>query len=234
MKISQLLMSSTVALFILAGCSKSGSDDPSAAASMQFQLTTSNPSVVVRNPTAGTITWTSGSAYATETKLEAKRNGGQVEYKSSIAQPLNLFASVITGLGNISLPAGTYTEVEYKITLNQNGSTPAMELNGQYTNSTGGITPVVFDINSLFLIKAEQSNVVVSAGTSLTALTTLDLSFVSSGITQAMMNSATVSSGKIVISASSNINIYNIMVNNLTQFHHVDVTHHVLEKVSET
>lgn len=228
MKISQMLITGTVAMFLFASCSKSGSDGGTSAtaATMQFQLTTSNPTVVVNAPTAGTITWSSGSAYAIETKLEAKRNGSQLEYKSSIAQSVNLFGSVITGLGNISLPAGTYTEVEYKITLNQSGATAAMELNGQYTNSTGGTTPVVFDINSLFLIKAEQSNVVVGANTSLTALTTLDLSFVSSGITQAMLNSATISSGKINISASSNVNLYNIMVNNLTQFHHVDVTHH--------
>jgi hypothetical protein len=227
MKISQLLMTATVAMLLLTSCSKPGSDDTSATAgSMQFQLTTSNPTVVVNKTAAGTITWTSGSAYAIETKLEAKRNGVELEFKSSTAQQVNLFGSVITGLGNISIPAATYTEVEYKISLTQNGATPALELNGQYTNSTGTVTPVVFDVTSLFVIKAEQSNVVVGSGISLTALTTLDLTFVSSGITQAMMNSATVSSGKIVISASSNINLYNILVNNLGQFHHVDVTHH--------
>lgn len=226
MKISKLLMTGTVAILILAGCSKSGSDDSGGAANMQMKLTTSNQTVVVGKPTAGTITWTSGSAYVTETKFEAKRNGIEIEFKSSNALQVNLFASVISSLGNISIPAATYTELEYKITLNQNGTVPALQLNGEYTNSVGGVTPVVFNINSLFLIKAEQNNVAVSAGTSLTALTTLDLSFVSNGITQAMMNSAVISSGKITISASSNVNLYNILVNNLTSFHHVDVTHH--------
>ena len=227
MKISQLLMTGTVAIFFLASCSKSGTDGTSAtAASMQLQLTTSNPIVVVNKPTAGSITWTSGSANATETKLEAKQNHSQLEFKSAIAQQIHVFGSVITGLGNIVIPPGTYTEVEYKITVNQNASTPALELKGQYTNGSGGVTPVVFDINSLFVIKAEQSNIVVGANTSITALTTLDLSFVSSGITQVMMNSATISGGKILISASSNINLYNIIINNLLQFHHVDVTHH--------
>ena len=228
MKISQLLMTGIAAVLLLSNCSKSGTDAASSStpASMQFQLTTSNPAVVINKTESGTISWTSGSAYATETKLEAKKNGSQLEYKSSTTQQVNLFGPVIPGLGNISIPAGTYTEVEYKLTLNQNGAIPALELNGQYTNSVGGITPVVFDINSLFLIKAEQSNVVVGAGTSITALTTLDLSVVSNGITQAMMNSAIISSGKITISASSNVTIYNILVNNLTQFHHVDVTHH--------
>ena len=228
MKISKLLLGATVAMFLFASCNKASTDGtPSAtAASMQFQLTTSNPVVVVNRVEAGTISWTSGTAYATETKLEAKQNGSQLEFKSTIAQQVNLFGSVITALGNISIPAGTYTEVEYKISLNQNGSVPALELNGLYTNSVGVVTPVVFDINSLFVIKAEQTNVVVGASTSITALTTLNLSIVSSGITQAMMNSATVNSGKITISASSNISLYNIMIGNLQQFHHVDVTHH--------
>ena len=64
------------------------------------------------------------------------------------------------------------------------------------------------------------------ANTSITALTTLNLSIVSGGITQAMLNSATISGGKILISASSNVNLYTILINNLQQFHHVDVNHH--------
>ena len=149
-----------------------------------------------------------------------------MEFQSSAVQQIDLFASVITGLGNVVLPAGTYTEVEFKITLNQNGTNPAMQLNGQYTSGTGVITPIVFNLNSLFELKAEQNNVSVTGSGSLTALTTLNLSFVSNGITQAMLNSATLTNGKIVISASSNLSIYSIITNNLQQFHHVDVTHH--------
>jgi len=227
MKISQILMAGTASLILLGSCSKSSTDGTSAtAAGIQLQLTTSNPIVVVNKTTAGTITWTSGTAYATETKLEVKQNGSQLEFKASTPVQVNLFGSVITGLGNITIPAGTYTEVEYKISVNQSGTIPALELNGQYTNNVGAVTPVVFNINSLFALKAEQSNITVGANTSITALTTLNLSSISSGITQALMNSATVSGGKITISASSNVNLYNIIISNLLQFHHVDVTHH--------
>lgn len=227
MKISQILLTGIVAILFLGSCSKSGTDGTSATpASLQLQLTTSNPFVAINKITSGSITWTSGYAYAIESKLEAKQNTSQLEFKSSNAVLVNLFGSVITGLGNIVIPAGTYTEVEYKITINQNGSTPALELNGQYTNNLGVVIPVVFDINSLFILKAEQTNIVVGGSTSITALTTLNLSSICSGITQAMMNSATISSGKIIISASSNVNLYNILINNLQQFHHVDVTHH--------
>ena len=229
MKAYHLITAISVMVAVSSGCSKSGSDitPVTTPASIQLQLTTSNPFVVVNRPeAAGSIVWTSGSAWATETKLEAKQNGSQLEFKTSVPQQVNLFSSVIAGMGNISIPSGTYTEVEFKITLNQNGSNPAVELNGQYTSGTGVVTPVVFSINTFFLIKAEQTNVVVVANTSISALTTLNLSLVSSGITQAMMNSATQTSGKILINASSNVNLYNIIINNLQQFHHVDVTHH--------
>ena len=147
-------MTGAAAMLILGGCNKAGTADSSATTpvSVQFQLATSNPFVVVNKPMiAGSINWTSGSASATEVKLEAKQSGSQLEFKSTVLQQINLFASVITGLGNITLPPGTYTEVEFKITLNQNGSNPALELNGQYSSGTGVITPVVFSINSLFL-----------------------------------------------------------------------------------
>jgi hypothetical protein len=230
MKISKLLSVGVAVMLLFGGCKKSSSDDSTASASasaLQFQLKTANPLVVINKPAApGTILWTSGTATATEVKLEAKRNGSNIEYKTPGVQQIDLFASVIVGLGSITIPVATYTEVEFKITLNQNGTNAAMELNGQYTNAVGAVTPVAFSLNSLFILKAEQANVSVTSNSTINALTTLDLSFVSNGITQAMLNSATITNGKIIISASSNINIYNIIINNLQQFHHVDVTHH--------
>jgi hypothetical protein len=227
MKIPKLLMIGAMAMLILASCKKSGSGSTSDDSSMQFQLKAANPFVTVNKPGApGSILWSSGTASATEVKLEAKKNGSQLEFKSSGIHQIDLFASVIASLGSIVIPVGTYTEVEFKITLNQNGSDPAMVLNGQYTSGTGVVMPVVFSLNSLFILKAEQTNVTVTANSSITSLTTLDLSFVSNGITQAMMNSATITGGKINISATSNTSLYNIITNNLLQFHHIDVTHH--------
>jgi hypothetical protein len=227
MKIFNLLMPVAASMLLLAGCNKSSSDAAAGNSSMQFQLKVANPLVVVNKPGAtGSILWTSGSAAATEVKMEAKKNNSELEFKSSGIHQIDLFASVVASLGSFTIPVGTYTEVEFKITLNQNGSNPAMELNGQYTNGTGGITPVVFSLNSLFILKAEQNNVSVTGNSSITGLTTLDLSFVSNSITLAMMNSATITGGKIMISASSNTGLYNIIKNNLQEFHHIDVSHH--------
>ena len=147
MKISKLLMTGAAAILILGSCKKSGTDD-APASSMQFQLKAANPLVVVNIVAGpGSILWTSGSAVATQVKLEAKQNTNQLEFKSSAVQQIDLFASVITGLGNVVIPAGTYTQVEFKITIDQIGNNPALQLNGQYTNGTGGVTPVVFNLD---------------------------------------------------------------------------------------
>jgi hypothetical protein len=225
MKAFKLLITGAAVFLLLNSCKKSGSNG--ADSTMQFQLKVANPLVTVNRVAGpGTILWTSGTAAATEEKLEAKKDNSQLEFKSSGLQQIDLFASVFANMGNLVIPAGTYTEVEFKITINQNGSNPAMELNGQYTNGSGVVTPVVFDLNSLFVLKAEQTNVTVTGNSSITALTTLNLSIVSSGITQAMLNSATLTNGKIIISTASNTNLYTIITNNLLQFHHIDVSHH--------
>lgn len=227
MKSPKFLMPLATAIIIFSSCSKPGSSDDSTSSSMEFKLGTSNPLVTVNKVAGpGTILWTSGSAYASQVKMEAKQNASELEFKSVTPHLVDLFGSVVAGMGNITLPAGTYTEVEFKITLSQNGATPAMELNGQYTNAASVVTPVVFTLNTLQLLKTEQSNVTVTSNSNFTALTTINLAFVSAGITQAMLNSATVTSGKIMISSSSNTNLYNIIVNNLQQSHHVDVSHH--------
>jgi hypothetical protein len=45
------------------------------------------------------------------------------------------------------------------------------------------------------------------------------------GITQAMLNSATVTGGSIVISSSSNVALFNIITTNLSHSHEVEVHH---------
>ena len=227
MKVSILLITITAAMLFFGSCKKSGSDGTATNSTLQFQLKADNPLVTVNKPGGqASILWTSGSAAATQEKLEAKKNENQLEFTSSDLQQIDLFGSLIANMGNIAITAGTYTEVEFKITVNQNGTNPALELNGQYTSGTGVVTPVVFSLNSLFVLKAEQANVIVTGNSTTTALTTLDLSMVSTGITQSMLNSAALTNGVTVISTASNSNLYTIITNNLLQFHHVEVSHH--------
>ena len=222
MKITNLLIAAS-SLLAFNSCKKAATSDQA----LGYQLQTINRSAVVNAPLApGNITWTSGSALATLIKLEAKNSSGtEVEFKSQLAQTIDLFSSVASNLGNVVIPPGNYSEVEFKIQLTPNGSTPALTLKGTYTSGTGLVIPVVFQVNSLLEIKAEQANVTITANTNTTALTSVNLAPLTNGISQAMLGSATVTGGSIIISATSNANLYAIITSNLIQSHEVELHH---------
>ena len=211
-------------LLFFNSCKKAATTNSQA---LQYQLQTTNRIATVNALTApGSITWNSGTASATLIKLEAKNSSNaEVEFKSTLTQQIDLFASVASTLGNVVIPPGTYSEVEFKIQMNQNGTTPALILNGQFTSGTGTITPVVFQVNSLLEIKAEQTNVTITDNSGSTAVTSLNLAALTTGITQGMLNSATLTGGSIIISATSNTNLFSIISGNLIQSHEVEVHH---------
>ncbi len=207
-------------IFFFASCKKENSQS-----SFKYKLTTTNRSNVVNRLESGNITWTAGYASANQVKFEAKNNSGtEVEYKTSVTQRIDLFASLASAIGVITLPPGTYSEIEFKAELAPNNPDATLELNGTFT-SGATTTPVIFTVNSALEIKTEKNNVVISDNASYTALTTFDLSRLTTGITEAMLNSAVKTSGKIIISASSNTGLYNMMLANLDDCDEVEFDH---------
>lgn len=199
---------------LLFSCKKN--NGPSA---INYQLKTTNHSSPTGRAagTMGTIVWTSGTAYATEIKFEAENNNSKVEYESKTPQQINLFAPV-TGLGNITVPPGTYKEVEFEIELAGTSTIPAFELRGTYNGR-----PIVFRLNQPFEIEAEKNNVTIGNNNTYTAITSLDLALLTVGVTDAALSNATLTNGEIIISANSNTVIYNLMLNNLQHLEGVEM-----------
>lgn len=178
------------------------------SAGVNYQLkATSTSSTVAR--TAGTLSWTSGYALASEIKFEAKKEGNEVEQKSKAEQKVDLFASVST-LGTVQLPAGSYKEVEFKIQLMPSQTAVAFELKGTY-----GGKAVTFQVNEALEVKGEKEGVDISDGASYTAVTSLNLSLLSLGVSSKLLDNATASNGEILISSTSNADLYAIMLANL-------------------
>ena len=218
-KASQLLSVITLML-IFAGCKKNSPG----IEGVSFQLKASNNSTAVQaKTTAASITWSSGTVTPSTVKFEAKKGTSEVEYTSATSTQVNLFNIAQSTFGNISLPEGVYSEIELKIAVNGTVPAPALELNGSYNNGTVN-TPVVFRITTPVLIKAEKNNVDISGG-AFVAVTDLNLSLYTTGITQTMLNSATQTGGSIIISSNSNAALYNIIINNISQFHHAEFNH---------
>jgi PBP1b-binding outer membrane lipoprotein LpoB len=221
MRTTKRLLSIAVSALIFTSCKKENAGAPSG---VDFQLRATNTIAALQRTDAATIQWTAGTATPTSVKFEAKKDATEVEFTSTSGQQVNLFTVAQSTFGNLTLPDGTYNEIELKIQLNGSTSVPALELNGTYNNGTANI-PVVFKVTTPLQIKAEKNNVAITSG-AFTAVTSLDLSSFTTGISQAAMNSATQTGGSIVISSASNANLYNIIISNIDRFHHAEFEHH--------
>lgn len=184
-----------------------------------YQMRTFNRSSIVNSMsgnaggiasrTNGTIIWTSGFTSITAIEFEVENNNVEVEYESQVRQKIDLFASIST-IGNINVPAGTYEEVEFEVHLSPNGTDAALELRGNYN----GI-PFIYRNNNTMEIEVERKNVVIGQNNGYNAIINWDLSLLSQGVSAAAIAAATITNGEIIISASSNVGLYNIITANL-------------------
>ena len=191
--------------------------ETNANSGLDFQLKATNPSSVVARITS-TIVWDSGFVNATQIKFEAKQNGNETEFKSNVDRHVDLFAA-LASIGAINKPTGSFDEVEFKIEAAATSNEPAFQLNG-----TINTIPVVFMIGNAFEIKSEQSQVTLSGAD--TALNKIDLSALTSGLSSADFANATRTNGTIIISLTSNINLFNTILNNLQRQHETEVEVH--------
>lgn len=211
MKLKIFSILAVSALFFLAGCQKKNERTGSA-----FSIKTTERSAIVGR-TTGTVTWTSGYVSATEIEFEAEKNGTELEFKSEARQRIDLFSPLST-LGFVTIPPGLYKEVEFEIHGSPTPADAAFELRGTYNT-----TPIVLRVNSPFEIEAEFEDVTITDGNDFTAIISLNLSLLTVGITDAALSSATLTNGEIVISATSNTALYNIMIANLKNIDDVEI-----------
>ncbi len=218
MQKSVLSIMVVAALLLLASCSK---DDN--GGQLSYQLKTKNPNATVSRTSGGSVTWTSGSAYADKIEFEAEKDDdNEVEYESRVARRIDLFAPV-SQLGNISLPPGRYEEIEIEVDLAPSVTDTAFILRGSFSNNIGYTVPVVFYINELLEFKAEAEDITIGSAADITALTTLDLSQLTTGITESMLSSATLTNGILVISATSNAALYSVILSNINNIDDVEL-----------
>lgn len=213
MKQNTLLFSILMIGLFLVSCKKENKNG-----SIRYQMKTTNASSSFRRAATGTnisarlngtLTWNAGFINATEIKFEAKTNSSEIEYKSSANQRLDLFSALST-LGNITLSPGTYKEVEFKIEIAPSTNEPALQLSGTYN----GI-PVILKVDNAFEFKAEKEGVDITESNGYTAINNLNLALLTQGITDADFTNAVQTNGQIIISATSNTNLFAKLLDSL-------------------
>lgn len=210
-------LAATGFLFLVASCQKENE-----SLTVSYKIKSINKSATVARMMAGQVDWTSGSGYVKEIEFEAENNTLEVEYEAIVNQRIDLFAP-ITALGNITLPPGEYKEIEVDINFVSTGTDTAFILRGTFTNSGAVVTPVLFMISDMLEVETEANNVTVNGTNNYTAITSVDLSKLTFGITETMLDNATRTNGVIVISKNINANLYSIFLNNIDDMDSVEL-----------
>lgn len=215
MKIKSIASVALGSSLLFASCQKEKSaENMNQAPNVTYELATggdARPGVAgeVARTTAGFLSLTGGTASVTQIKFEAK-GANKVEYKSNVSQVIDLSSAAAT-IGGLSVPYGTYEKIEFKIKFEPTTTQPALVLNGSYTPTSGGAAvPVVLQINQPFELKFEKKTpTTIDANTNYGALGTLALNMLTAAVPESLLANATRTNGQIIISSTSNTQLYN-------------------------
>ncbi|MCR8557791.1 hypothetical protein KXD93_09070 [Mucilaginibacter sp. BJC16-A38] len=236
-KIAIVALALATSLF---SCKKDSGVSPSSSspAKISFGLKADNPSfslasapgLTINSTTssASVINWTAGTANVSKFQFEAKKAGSKIEIESTGLKNINLFA-IDPSFLPVKIDTGTYSEIEVKLVLAKSTSAAIpLQLKGSFATAGGTVVPVELDVNDDLVIKTEIKSVVIDATTDLKTTFMLHLNKIFSGITAADLEAATLTSGTIVISSTSNAALFNKAKANAVNIggHEVEGEHH--------
>lgn len=184
--------------------------------------TMSGSGLVVNVNSNSSLTWTSGKMNIAEIDFEAKKDKIETEYQLKTPFSVDLL-NLSPVLGNISIPDGTYDEVELKLSLKKStNSDILLTLKGNYTDAAGSKTPVEFYFNDDFEIEVEAEDLVADGTTDYLGLINVQLNKFLTNVSSANLDQAIRTNGIIIISATSNMDLYNTLKGNLNVFSDCD------------
>ena len=166
---------------------------------------------------ASGLSFSSGFITIREVQFEAESDTDSVEVSLEQVTKIDFATGVSTpDISGLVIPAGTYREVEVEIELQDNGDEPAVVLNGSFVND-GVSTPVRFEFNSGETFEVEKEGMITFAGgESIVAQVTFDPNVWFLGVESEQLLSATKNAeGIIVISATQNANIFDVVADGL-------------------
>ncbi|MGM0579632.1 MAG: hypothetical protein ACQETL_03070 [Bacteroidota bacterium] len=215
MKIKSLLVVAVIAFGMFA-CSEDETNG--ARLNLDFNTVTTADNTSQRALTNG-LEFTDGFITLSDVNFEAEADVDSLEIEFELEQQTILdFATGTTNpdISGITIPAGTYEEVEIEIELYDEGDEPGVVLNGTFTHD-GVETPVRFEFDSGETFEVEmEGNVVLSDGTNALAQITLDPHVWFANVSAEQLAAAERDAdGVIVISESINSDIFDIAADGL-------------------
>ena len=225
---SGLLLTGVLALGMFACGEDEVAPQQHAQVSMSFNtVKTSSGSAGARVLEGNSLVFTSGFITIREIQFEAESATDSVEVNLEQITKIDFATGVSTpDISGLTIPAGTYREVEVEIELQDGGDGPAVVLNGTYTDGEGLKHPVRFEFNSGETFEVEREGAITFAGgESILAQVTFNPGAWFAEVSNEQLSAATKNAqGVIVISSTQNTNLYNIAADGLDLATEVEIS----------
>jgi uncharacterized lipoprotein YajG len=241
MKTKILLLAMIIAIAATSACKKDTQDSTSSSLSLKMEALNKNVSLPVQASglksasATATVVWDTAYMLVSKVKFDAEmesitgHDSLEIEYSWRGPVTINLFDLSAT-IGSIALPAGTYEKISLKVNSDKedaNGQ-PLFYLSGVYTNEAGTAMPLVVSVTDPVSFKTQQKNDTMVAGGSADFTSTIQL-YLDQLLLQvdpSALDNAELTNGTIVISATSNKHLYDIILQNLRKDHKCNHEHH--------
>jgi hypothetical protein len=212
------------AALLVSSCQKDAVDAPVNSLDIKIQATnTSFPVLKSTSALTPAFAWDSGFINVSKIEFEAEKKDSSSQSSTEIhfewKGPKKVDILGLNSLvGSISLPAGVYHEISLKLLGYQSdaGDSPVFYLSGTYTNAEGSVIPIVLQVNEDIEFRVKQEGFLLDASVDYTSLVHMNLSLLLADVTTGDLDGAALTDGKIIISAESNTEILDKILDNLS------------------
>lgn len=217
----------TAVFLTLFSCSPESDLNPETQVGVQFNTVQSsfsaqafNKENQLKQAATGTLSFTEGYIAISKLEFEAEADNDSIEVEFELKQ--NTLIDFATGattpdISTISIPAGTYEEVEVEIDLREDSEEPAILLFGTYIAPDGVEHSIRFEYSSDESFEVEREGVIVFAESQIAiAQITFDpITWFAAVTDDNYVNATKDTEGVIVISSTQNTEIYDVVADGL-------------------
>lgn len=219
MKALSLLLIGSLSLGLLA-CGEDEIATPQAQVSLDFNTVTAAAPVNGRMASANSLAFTSGSIVLSQVRFEGESDADSLEVEFEMEQDVTIdFATGATSpdISAAAFQPGTYDEIEVELELQDDGTRPAVVLDGAFTDAEGQSHPIRFEFNSAETFEVEREGTITFAqGQSAVAQVTFNPVAWFAGVSSEQLSAATKNAqGVIVISSTQNTDIFDVVADGL-------------------
>lgn len=217
MKFPGFALLSVLLAFFFHSCSEDENLPQKGRLSVQAITNKQVTTVSGRVAAANDLVFTTGHIKFREVVFDADRtlDGLSISVTHEQVSSIDFATGIISPEVVIDVPVGYYENVYLGIEIQDEGATPAIAIEGEYTDSNEVTTPIRFEFNSGEVFEAVANGITLSTNQHVIAKIMFDPQYWFSPITSDQLDNAIRVNGKILITASSNTGIFTIVADRL-------------------